>query len=143
MKVSRKRDEIMNTYEAAQFINGLALKPGWTIRAQGGGYSTVHLAISFAKMNSSEVYAPGYRVPLPDVPLQRSIVVTPSMSKAEIVADVLRLCLETETHEWCEFTRYQDESGRWVAPFHPHRTDGQRNWLTGRAQPRLAASLAA
>jgi len=133
----------MDTQEAVRFINNdLTLKPGWTIRAQAGWRpGMVELEVRFAAQDSN--YPPDYKVPLPDVPLHRSIFVQPYMEKAHVSALILQLCLETEAHEWQELLRYRDDSGRWVAPFHPHRRDGQRNWLTGAAAPRLEASLAA
>lgn len=133
----------MNATEAARFINGLALKPGWSIEAEPSRWvpHVIGLAVSFAAQDSD--YPPDYRVKLADRPIHRSITVTPDMSRAAITAKVLRTCLELEIHEWLEFTRYRDESGRWVAPFHPHRSEGHANWMTGAARPRLEASLAA
>ena len=133
----------MNTYEAARFISGMALRPGWRVVAVP--YDGKVLAtFTLETFNSNEVFAPDYAAGQPFTrPVQHVIDVPATMSRATLAAEVLRLILETEAHEHMEFTRYQDDTGRWVAPCHPHRPEGRRNWLTGRALPRLRECLAA
>jgi hypothetical protein len=132
----------MDARQAAGFINGLALKPGWQIDATPADYGRVVLNISFPTFNSNEQYAPTYAAAPFTARNVRTVTVTSYSTPASVTGDVLRLCLETEAHEWQEMLRYQ-ASGRWVAPFHPHRPEGQRNWLTGAARPQLAGSIAA
>lgn len=133
----------MDTYEAARFIEGLALKPGWKITAYPAnayGYGAVHFKLSYSAHDTSEQYAPGYRVPF-RAQLTRAVLVTPGTTEDDIVAQVLKLILEIETHEWQETIRYQRQ-GRWHAPFHPHQVTGVRRWLQGLARPSLRDSCA-
>lgn len=131
----------MDITEAAAFINGLALKPGWTIDARPAGYTSVYTVVTFPTWNSAEAYAPGYEADPFTRPVARTIGITPQMTRADITAAVVKLCLETEMHEWAEFTRYYDQ-GRWVAPLHPHQDQGMRALLAGKAVPTPAGCLA-
>lgn len=133
----------MNTTEAARFINGMALRPGWSVTAEPYGPGTVAVRFTLATYNSNEMFAPDYRADPFTRPVEHELRITPDMHRATIAAEIVRLMLETEAHEHSEFTRYQDETGRWVAPLHPHRPEGRKNWMTGRALPRLLHCLTA
>lgn len=134
----------MDAREAASLINSkMALRPGWKITAYPQYNDRVQLNIQYDTFNSNEYNAPTYKGEPFTASLFRTISVQGLTSPAEVVGRVLQLCLELEAHEWQEFTRYQDASGRWVAPFHPHRPNGHRNWMSGFARPQLHNSLAA
>jgi hypothetical protein len=134
----------VNIYEAARFINAMALRPGWDVTAVP--YDGKVLAtFTLQTFNSNEMFAPDYERGDPFTrPVQHLIDVPASMTRATLAAEVLRLICETEIHEHMEFTRYYDDTtGRYVAPCHPHRPEGESNWLTGRAMPRLRECLTA
>jgi hypothetical protein len=129
----------VNVYEAADFVQSLALKPGWKIEEViPMAPNMLGVVVSLNVANSNERYAPDYRGDTFTAQTINLIPVT-GLSKTELCGKVIKICLEKEAHEWREFARYQDGQ-RWVAPFHPHQEQGERNWLTGMARPDLVST---
>jgi hypothetical protein len=132
----------MDARQAAGIVNTMAVRPGWTVEAVELDTSTIALLLSVDTYNSNERYAPDYAAGdafagSPDP----CLVDVAGMDTVGLIGEVVRRCIAKDAHEWREFARYQDPAtGRWIAPFHPHRPDGRANWNTGLASPLLADS---
>jgi hypothetical protein len=114
----------MDSREACRQINTMALRPGWTATAMP--YSDKEVLVDFGldTHNSNENEAPYYPFKFTRGDYKR-IDVRDVSSRNELAAQVIAKIMEIEYHEWAEFLRYPD-GRRWVAPFHPHRPEGNR-----------------
>jgi hypothetical protein len=130
----------VNTREAEEFINSqVVFEPGLTVRAGGewlsfADWDALNLTITLMTTDSGSVsylgrYAQGE--PLIPVTLRATLLPYEYATREQLLHRVIRMITELRQHDTREFTRYRDESGRWVAPFFPHSEDGNALWARG------------
>lgn len=120
----------MRPDDAAHFIRHLATRPGYALNAEVvriGYRDLVNVTLTIDTVDSDEQYAPEYKHQKRTG--DDTYLSSEGKSEETIMAEVLMWIMAGELHEWREFMRYQSPStGRWIAPFHPHRPEGQLNW---------------
>ena len=110
----------MDPIHAAQVVNAMYSKPGWTLRAKPT-YGGIILTITLDGKDSSD-WRRGYAKPVHQS-IDRFVDTTRMYADKDLVSAVIRLMIGYELHEWTEFARLPDGT----APFHPHTGDGQYN----------------
>jgi hypothetical protein len=134
----------MKASEAIDLINNKAVwRPGTIVQARvyrdylsdllGPGYeqsihsSYIEIGVGFDTYNSSVINADGRyterMTTMPYLPTDVSDIET----EDELLYRVLQFINLANEHEDREFCRVLRD-GQWVAPFHPHRADGNEAW---------------
>lgn len=119
----------MNASAAASLINQeLIFRPGWQLRAvpfENLGVVLVEASVLTNNLDREE--APDYRS---QIIAGGSFEVPTGGTEAEFLKRLIGEFLKIEEHEWREALRFKPNRphGDYVAPFHPHRPEGIRNW---------------
>jgi hypothetical protein len=135
----------VNTQEAVRFLNSdVAWEPGVTVKAVADttysdfGYQrpyagAIWVRVIMAVIDSSSVREDGTYPSGPKTELHSEFTLQPYEYKTreKLLYRTIREIAKMHEHDVREFTRVRDESGRWVAPFHPHREDGNELWNHG------------
>jgi hypothetical protein len=127
---TEKERSCVNTQEAVRFLNNdVAWEPGVTVKAAAGIWVVVTMAVT----DSSSVRADGTYPSDAETELQSGFSLLPYEyeTREKLLYRMIREIAKMHEHDVREFTRVRDESGRWVAPFHPHREDGDELWNHG------------
>lgn len=99
--------------------NELCYKPGYQVQARPNYRGMVDVNIDLYTHDSG---TPGYRE---RILAGGSYEIDCSGSRLEVMKRLLDKFMEIEEHEWREFLR---DKRTFVAPFHPHRYDGNARW---------------
>jgi hypothetical protein len=125
----------METTDAIHLVNErFTTYPGFRVAAFDHSHRYQHairLRVTIlGGRNSDQAQAPTYRQrvtdggPWADFPLDVSGLAGP----ADLIGAVLDILAGVWAHEVREFTRYRDDTGAWIAPFHPHTSAGIAAW---------------
>jgi hypothetical protein len=133
---TEKERSCVNTQEAVRFLNNdVAWEPGVTVQAAPAlPFKTgISVQITMAVIDSSSVREDGTYPSDAETELQSGFSLLPYEyeTREKLLYRMIREIAKMHEHDTREFTRVRDESGRWVAPFHPHREDGDELWNHG------------
>jgi hypothetical protein len=136
----------MNVQDAVNLINKTTFRPGWTITARndyGWGYRAGNgkILVEFAVRTVDTSYVDD------DGQYTRKMTQRGVAEFGVAHLDGLGLLrglldwvhASYDEHEDREFLRVKQDDGSWLAPFHPHRSDGDRAWARA-DHPRLERS---
>ena len=119
----------MYASDAARFLNNeIILKPGWRIQATPyDRFGTVVIEAEVITNNFDRENAPDYS---DLIRAGGSFEISTEGSKAEVLKRLIGEFVKIEEHEWREAARIKPSRpyGDYVAPFHPHRPEGQALW---------------
>lgn len=124
----------MKPEHACECVNSLATSPmiGYEAEPHTHRYEdAIKVRVTvLGGTDSNADQAPTYSTPInPCGPRADFVVyVGDCATPADLVAKVLEITFDVIEHELREFTRYEAEDGRWIAPYHPHKREGIEAW---------------
>lgn len=118
--------------EAARLVNSATFHPDWEIWAGPVTPYSIRVVFYVRTYNSSTPDSDGsYREKIVIGPDR--LVSTRDLDDNGVLAAVLRAKADVQEHEDREFLRVR-QGGRWAAPLHPHRPDGNAAWADAQRQ---------
>jgi hypothetical protein len=129
----------MNVQDAVNLINKTTFRPGWTITARrrdgyGYGYGLGKIQVDFEidTVDTSHVDDDGRytRAMTQRGDAEFTVTHLDGLSLLRRILDWVHASYDE--HEDREFLRVRQDDGSWLAPFHPHRSDGNRAWALTR-----------
>lgn len=130
----------MKDYEAIKIINEAAWRPGMRVHARpyrtyGSGGDYIEVSIGWDTYDSSVISDEGEYTERAMIAPSGVMPVDDFQTSEELLYQVLRWVRDAQEHEDREFCRVKRD-GKWVAPFHPHREDGNALYRNkGKAVP--------
>lgn len=119
----------MDVESACDLINGMIYKPEWKIEAEDFTKrfeDTIRVTITYPAIDTDKDKAKdGYQV-LITTYARFPVIVGDCDTDVLLYRRVIDAILEIDAHEAREALR----TSAFIAPFHPHRIDGMRNWET-------------
>ena len=114
----------MTPQEAARAVNEAAFHPDWELHATAVG-NRVIVSVRLSTWDSSDIDQRGtYWNKVKILPEPFAFDVDGEMAEEDVLFQVVKGIDKINAHETREFLRTR-RNGRWVAPFHPHRWDGE------------------
>lgn len=114
----------MDVSYALNLVNNLTVRPGYKLRAErawGFTPGLIDVTLECKTFDSSE--PPNFPRAITIAP-NAEIDVREMINDKELLAEIFRMIMRVEAHEWQEFLRFGPQRD-YVAPFHPHTIPGQ------------------
>ena len=116
----------MEVQSAIEMTRSFVFFPGWTLEARDYTHrheGTIALHVEFPGVATERENAPGYKVKIR--PYQDFVIIVRDLDFEGYCRAVLECLHRIFIHESREAFRVRPTM---LAPFHPHRVDGQRRW---------------
>ncbi|WP_419995049.1 hypothetical protein [Streptomyces boninensis] len=130
----------MQPASAVELVEQMIYKPGWEFHAReftDRFEGAICVEVRYPTYNSNRDEAErGYQTPITGQSAFPLVVADGTIE--DLCGTMLDLILKIEEHEAREFLRLRPTD--W-APFHPHRVEGMRRWLTRRQAPDFSGDL--
>jgi hypothetical protein len=123
----------MNVQDAVNLVNKTTFRPGWRISARPyyGYYSylnAIELDFEIDTVDTSRVDDAG-RYTQKMTQRGGTEFAVANLDGLGLLRGILDwVHAKYDEHEDREFLRVKQDDGSWLAPFHPHRSDGDRAW---------------
>jgi hypothetical protein len=120
----------MTRDQAIRIIKQLHYKPGWTFEIRPYPFvDELIITMNFETFDTNVRYAPDYRQTIRPGP---TFTLRPSdfNTRRELEDHLMNTIIELEVHEAREAFKRREPSAEYgyVAPYHPHRADGDMAW---------------
>jgi hypothetical protein len=127
----------MNVQDAVNLINKTTFRPGWKISARPAvdygfysypGPARIQLEFEIDTVDTSHVDDAG-RYTRKMTQRGDTEFAVANLDGLGLLRGILDwVHASYDEHEDREFLRVRQDDGSWLAPFHPHRSDGDRAW---------------
>ncbi len=119
----------MNVQDAVKLINSTTFRPGWMITASRSyTYGKIFVEFEIDTVDTSHVDDDGRYTRKMTQRGDAEFTVT-HLDELSLLRRILDWAhMNYDEHEDREFLRVRQDDGSWLAPFHPHRSDGILAW---------------
>jgi hypothetical protein len=118
----------MRKQDVVRTVNSMIFRPGWQLSAEPMGFDDVWVRFVVQTVDTSYPSTGGtYNVPK-TLDTGFRLDVTEVNSVEQLTYKILQMAHEFDVHEDRELLRVLDGDGRYSAPLHPHRAEGNEAW---------------